>query len=267
MITKILFKNCVVDQVHVSTNTTSVDISSNNIPSWTPNTLLLANFFDNLIAGNIHNDGLDIVKFQLRRNRVGSLDVRILGEVPFDPENPETIVFQDYTAGAGDFVYSIVPFSTAGQPGQSSSLQVESDFNGVWIVDKNDNFVLGFDKQWDSKTSFDVTLNQKRVEIQNFSDYPSVYYLPGTHATFTISTLLTPTDWSFDDWKKIIAKVNSHIPLLIKSGSGDLYVCDVHSPRKTSWMIEAYRKNDPIQITLSCTEIMSYNEYMESGVI
>lgn len=267
MINKITIKNCVVDQIHVSSQTSDITVSSDNVPSWTPNTLFLANFFDNLIAGNIHNDGLDIVKFQLRRNRVGSLDTRIIGEVDFNPSDPDTITFQDFTAGVGDFIYSIVPFSTAGQPGQASSVQIESDFAGVWIVDKNDNFTVGFDKQWGSKAIFEVDLKEKRIEIPTFSEYPSVFYLPGQYATFTLSTVIIPKDWSFDEWKKIIDKINSHVPLLVKSGSGDLYVCDIHSPFKSSWMIEGYRRNDPIQITLNCTEIMSYNDYMESGVI
>lgn len=260
-----IFKNCVVDQVHITNAIGASEVSSNNVPQWTPNTLFLANFFNDLVAGNIHNEGLDIVSFELRRSRIGEMGSKTLGTLPFDAENPETIEFIDYTAGAGDYIYSIIPFSNSGDAGQASSIQIESDFSGVWMVDKFDNFTLGFDKQWGSKTTFDVTFNEKRIEIQNFSDYPSVYYLPGQHATFAITTLVLPSEWSSKEWAKIMEKIKTRKPMLIKSGSGDLYVCNIHTPVKSTWMVEAHRKSDPMQITLECMEVMSYNAYMEMG--
>ncbi len=254
-------KNSVVDELHIRERT---DILTDNIKIiWQRDTRLLAKFLNSLSAGNIDNQDIPIIKFAIKRRRYDELKNLILGYLPF--VNDTEIEYIDYTQPVGDFIYSVTPVSENGFEGKPNEVHVESIFTGVWLVDKNDNFVFGFDKQWDGELrALNIVLEQDRIEIPSLSKYRSVYYTPEEFARFTISALVTPTNYSFTEWQKLVSKLSSHVPLIVKSGSGDLYVCDVYSPQKSTWLVNAYKTVDPIVFTVSCMELMSIEEYLEN---
>lgn len=262
-ISNIEFKNCILDEVHIRQKVSDIDISTAK-ETWQLDTYLLAKFLNNFEAGNVDNEGLLITSFRIKRRNLGELNSITLAEIPYDPESTQTLIYYDYTAPVGDLVYSIEPVGENELPAKPNEVIHESLFTGVWLVDKTDNFTFGFWMQLGNGLSnLNVALQQKRIEIDTFDDYPGVYYFPGEHHRFTVSALVNPTDYSITEWRRIINKITQHVPLIVKSGSGDIYVCDVHSPQKSTWLINAYRKKDPVIITVECVEIMSYESYME----
>ncbi len=261
-IKNIEFKNCILDEIHIREKTTNIDNTAVK-ESWQLDSILLARFLNNLEAGNIINEGRIITKFIIKRRNLGELDNITLHEIPYESGIKQTLEFIDYTQSAGDLIYSIVPIDESGLDGKTNEIQHESIFTGVWLVDKNDNFTFGFDKQWGGEMrNLDIALQQGRIEIPSLSKYYGVYYTPEEFVRFSLSAVIMPSNFSIAEWNSLVNKITQHIPLIVKSGSGDIYVCDVYSPQKSTWLVNAYRKNDPVEISVECMEIMSVQEYM-----
>lgn len=256
-------QNCIVDRIEVREQTSNIDLSSTK-SDWQIDTVMIAEFLGNLEAGNVNNEGLEITKFKIKRRNSGELTSITLGELDYDAQNPTTLEFTDFTQPVGNLVYSIVPVGVNGLEGKESSKQITSDFIGWYIVDKNNNSVLQMNTCIE-EPSIAVQLNQNRIEIETMSEYPSVYYLPRRNHSFTLSAVIVPANYSVTEWNNIVTMIERHIPLIVKSSSGDIYVCDVSAPSKQMlFSANARRGYDYIQLSLNCSEIMSYSSYMNS---
>jgi hypothetical protein len=262
----IKIENCIVDQIEIREQTSDIDLTSTKGTSWEIDTVLLAEFLGNLEAGNVNNEGLVITKFRIKRRNSGELTNITLGEFDYDYLNPQTLEFIDKSLGIGDYIYSIVPVGENGLEGKPTEISlIDFSFTGVWLVDKNDNFTFGFTKQWDGELrTLDISLEQGRIEIETLYPYNSVFYTPKQFSRFTISALVTPSNYSITEWTNLVNKISEHVPLIVKSGSGDLYICDIYSPQKSTWLVNAYKSVDPVIITIQCMELMDYKTYMES---
>lgn len=241
--------------------TSGIDLSSTK-GSWQIDTFLLAEFLNNLEAGNVNNEGLIINKFKIKRRSSGELTNITLKELDYDYLNPTTLEFTDYTAPTGNMIYSIIPIGENGLEGKPTESSVSSEFCGWWVIDKNNNNIFPFIYQYGGENrTVDIALEQNRIEIPTMSQYPSVYYLPQEFVRFTLSAVIIPTEYSNIEWNTLISMITQHIPLIVKSGNGDIYVCDVSAPSKQV-MLNKFVNGDPFTVNINCCEIMSYLSYM-----
>jgi len=256
-------KNCIVDQLHVRELTASPPVDLTNIKDdWQPDTRLLAKFNGNLTAGNYDNEGVAINRFAIKRRISGETNNITIGYVDIN-SGTTNLQYIDYSQPVGSLVYSLVPISEIGLEGRPNEVSVESDFSGWWIVDKNNNVVFEFGKEFGSDTTVDVQLNQSRIQIDTLSDYPNIYYLPQKYHTFTLSAVVVPTKYSITEWNRLLAIINQHIPLIVKSGNGDYYICDVHTPNKQV-RLNRFPEADVFTVVVNCIEIMDVDEYFSS---
>jgi hypothetical protein len=72
---------------------------------------------------------------------------------------------------------------------------------------------------------------------------------------------MNPETYSFDDWSNMVTIITSHKPLIVKAGSGDIYIMDVNSPTKKS-LLNAYKGVDYYVMNVSATEIQDYYSFM-----
>lgn len=255
-------KNGIYDEVHIREKTDGID-TSNIKEDWQMDTVLLAKFLGDLEAGNINNQGVRIEKFAIKRRKLNEITPVTLGYKDF--VNNNQFVYEDYTQPNDDFIYSIVPVGENGLEGQDNSIQMSSNFAGFYLVDRDSNEVLPFNKFIGTEPSVGVGLTQGRVQIDTLSPYPSFFYTDQSYNSFSLQAVFLPEEWERigQKYDSILKQfVLSHKPFLAKGGDGSIYVVDVHSPIKDVPM-NTYRGREYMTLTISCTEIMDYSEYME----
>ncbi len=261
-ITSVKIKNCIVDEIHIRQRTDNLINLTSAKEGWQIDSYLLAKFLGNLEAGNLANSGIQIVKFAIKRRQVSELTPITLGYVDYDGTSVE---YTDYTQANGDYVYSIVPVGSNGLSGTANDVTASSSFVGWWLVDKENSKSLGFDKFLDSGApTVSTQLNQGRVQIQTFSKFPSVYYTEQAFHSFTLSTVIIPSEFetSGQNYMDVLNNfILNHKPFLTKSSDGRVFVCDVSNARFSSPM-NTWKQYDFGTISLDFVEIMEYADYM-----
>jgi hypothetical protein len=263
-INSIQIKNCIVDEIHIRR---SVDASVNLTSSkdtWQIDTYLLARFLNNLEAGTIDNGGLHVTQFAIKRRKLSEINSITLGYVPY--QLGVNVSYTDYTQANDSYIYSIVPVGENGLEGVPNEIQIDSNFTGWFIVDKDTNNILSFDKAMGNVGEVNTTLNQGRIEIKKMTKYPDVYYLPEGYHSFTLTTTIIPSEWerSGAEYTKILNNfITNPKPFLAKSSSGKIFVVDVSNPKVTE-PLNTWDGFDYFTLSLDCVEIMSTEDYMKS---
>ncbi|WP_211749703.1 hypothetical protein [Paenibacillus sp. Marseille-Q4541] len=253
-------KNGTYDELEIR-EATNVNTDSNK-SNWEADTRAIFKFIEDLEGGNIANNGLEIVSFQIKRRRLNELDGYTLATIPF--ENNKKIEYIDYTQPNGELIYSIVPLAENALDGKSVEIQTESMFVGWWIVDKETNNILPMDKSIGSMGDVETSLQQGRTVIETLTRYPTVFYSEKNYHEFSLSTVITPEEFNLSglEYEKILNDfIYSHKPCLVKSSDGRLFICDVHYPKESTPQ-NTWKDYDYKTITFDFTEIGGYDEYM-----
>lgn len=253
-------ENGIYDEIHVRENTVGMD-SSNIKEDWQLDTVLLAKFINSLEAGNIDNNGLEISKFAIKRRKVTETKPVTLGYKDF--VNNDEVVYDDYTQSVEDYIYSIVPVGVNGLEGLPNDVSASSSFAGWFLVDKETNTVIPFDKFLGSENNVDTNLTQGRVQIDTLSRFPRFIYTDQQYHTFQLKTVIVPSEWetSGQNYNNFLNQfIYTHKPFLIKSGSGEVYIVECSQPVKSAPQ-NVYSGRDYYEITITCTEIMDENDY------
>ena len=263
-------RNAIFDEVHLKEDANNINV---NKERWGITTRLLAMFRegDRLSAGNILNDGIKIEKFIIKRRRIGETNNVVVGEAPYI-EN-QRLDYIDYTQSNEKHIYSIVPLGENGIEGRPNEVEVESDFVGWWVVDKDENNVdhsdkiLAFDMFTDSNPMVSTQLNTGRTVIDTFSKYPHIFHTNQSYNSFSLTATFVPEEWDRGGklYERMIQDaVINHKPMIVKSSDGRIYVCEVSNPQMSNPQ-NSYKQYDYVNLTLDFTEIMDYEEYMNRG--
>lgn len=258
----ITLKNAIYDELHIREKTSGIDLSPTK-EDWQMDTILLAKFLGDLEAGNVNNQGVQITKFAIKRRKVNEIESVTLGYKDF--VNNNQFVYEDYTQANDDYIYSIVPVGENELEGQENNILVKSEFTGWHVVEKETNEVVSFDTYINSANEFSSQLNQGRIQIDTLGRFPSFFYTNQDYHSFQLTATFLPEEWrrSGFQYEAILNQfARSHKPFLVKGGSGEVYICDVSAPSKTAPQ-NVWTDYDYMNLTLSFTEIMTYNEYME----
>ncbi|MDF2789823.1 MAG: hypothetical protein K0S80_2921 [Neobacillus sp.] len=236
--------------------------------TWTNDMKILAKFGNTLEAGNIDNLGVKIVKFKVMRRESSQeqVDDIYLGEVEYDGVN-NSLEYTDSTQPNKGLVYSIIPVGENDLDGNPREVSIESDFSGVWIVDRNTNKTLVFDKAiGGSVGNIESTVTQDRTVIETFGKRPQVYYGGDTnYETFTLTTVVLPDDSERTEvkYKQILNNfILDHKPKIVKTDTGRILVCDISNFRTSTPMV-TWDTYDYIQISVDITEVDEYLDYMK----
>lgn len=251
--------NAVYDEIHIKEGVESM--SPIEKEPWKISTRLKAMFQGDLEAGNIRNNGIKIEKFAIKRRNIGELKDVILDYRDF--ENNKQFVYQDYTQPNDHLIYSIVPIGENGLEGLANSVNIESDFVGYFIVDRDTNEVIEFDT-FISNDSVETSLNQGRTEIFTMNKFPHIFYTNQEYHTFTLSAVFIPNEWerSGKDYQRFLDKfIRQKKPFIVKGSNGDIFVADIHSVNKSN-PLNTYKGRDYIEITVEGIEVDDYFDFM-----
>lgn len=253
-----------LSDVHIIVDYTS-DINVKK--TWDGNTKLLAKFKKNLEAGNIENDGIKIIGFQVNRRVKDTYDSIHVGDIYSDDAVliGKEFEFNDYTQPNRKLIYSIRPIGENLLTGNANELEIESEFSGWWIVDKDTDQVIPFDKSIGSVGSVDYGMNQDRTVIDTFSQYPQIYYNGNReNHSFTLQATFLPEDGerSGEVYERMLNNfIRQHKPFIVKSSNGNIFVMDISNPRVSTPM-NSWKNYDYIDFSVDALEIMTLEEYM-----
>lgn len=260
----------IIDELMIRTKT---DQGNTDIrETWNNDTVLLAKFASSLEAGNINNDGVKIVSFKIKRKLVTDLDSIDVGDVMFSGNT--NYDFYDYTQKNGNNLYTVIPIGENGLDGVPFDTTVASSFEGTWLVDKDTNNMLVFDKALSTTMSntgsiadISTSFSQSRVLIETFNKFPQVFYTGDTSfESFTLSTVLIPDDGdkSYSKYLDVLNKfINDHKPKLLKFDNGKAIIVDVSNPRTTTPMT-TWDGFDYIILSVDVVEVDSYENYFSN---
>lgn len=258
------FSSAILDEININSKTNQG--MSNVRSDWENSSIILAKFVNTLEAGNVDQSGVKITKFKIVRrlsNQQQNEDV-YLGEIPFSALEGD-LSFTDSTQPNSDLIYTIIPVGENSLDGTPQEVSISSNFTGVWIVDKDTNEVLVFDKALGQIGNVESTLNHNRTQIDTFSKYPQFYYGEQEFETFTLSTVILPEnkERTGNMYKNILKKfINEHTPKIVKTDTGRILVADISNVR-TSTPLNTWSGHDYIQLQVDVTECADYEEFMK----
>jgi hypothetical protein len=262
-INRVELRKCIVDEIHARERTDSDINLTSSKDIWQSDSYLLAQFLDNLEAGNIKNEGVKITEFAIKRRKIDEVNSLTLGYR--DYVEGSTVEYIDNTQPNSEFIYSIVPVGENGLEGKPNDIQIESDFVGWWIVDKDDiNNTVAIDKVInDSSPTISTVLSQGRVQVQTMTRFPQVYYTDEEFHSFTLSAAIIPSEFerSGTSYQKILDVIRLHRAMIIKGGNGEVYICDISNPRKNQ-PLNADKRFDYLEIQIDAVEINDYKSFM-----
>lgn len=261
------YSAAIIDEISLRSKT---DQGMTNIRNgWENDSAYLSKFINTLESGNLANDGVKIVKFRIVRrlaDQSQSEDIQ-MGEVSFTAGTNAELSFTDSTQPNQKLIYTIIPVGENGLDGQFKEVTVDSSdsFTGWWVVDKDTGNVLPFDSAIGSVGNVDGQLNQDRIMLETFNKYAQVYYGEKEYHSFSLTTTIVPKDLekSGNLYLDILTKfIKQHKPFIIKAENGMVYVADIGNTRFSS-PLNTWNGFDPLTITIDCTEVQDYEEFMK----
>lgn len=167
----IVISNAIFDQLYGNEDpniTTTKDLPAT--ADWDYNTLFNAQFNGNLMAGNVDFALRDVQAVRIKRTEADTYNWITIAEKK--TERPEDLSFNivDYLArGNQNYKYAIVSVQNDYTEGEYNISTVFSDFNGLWVCEKDTGYNALLDLE------MDTTLNQTTSNVVTLGNrYPYV---------------------------------------------------------------------------------------------
>ena len=138
-INEIELKNGIYDHLYVtkSINETASPISSD----WDYNTILIADFENDLQAGNVGYSAEQVSFMVVKRRKVGEFDWITLYAKAITSVDDFNFIFVDKTARSKqEYEYAIVPQMSTGELGEYNTNTIKSEFDGLFIINESQTF-------------------------------------------------------------------------------------------------------------------------------
>jgi len=170
-----LLGQILLDNIHAQNKSLTLaqiqNISLTQPQLWQVATNWLANYENNLEAGNIDN-AVPIIGWRLKRRRVQDSLLETIIDLP-----KETRVYTDYTPVNNEtYIYRIYSLSSEGE-GLGLGGQASTNFFGWFLINTNTGNMLKLDAGLGGglKTD-DIVVNQDFYKYNNFTEFPTISY-------------------------------------------------------------------------------------------
>lgn len=153
MIDEIYLYNAVFSHFNVSEDITITPDSA--VPTdWDVNTIADCNFDTNINAGSVGKvTDIPMNGFIFKRRELGSINWIDLAKKEVDSVADFNFSFNDFLVPSNrDFEYALVPIYNNGSEGDYLIQSIHTDFNGVFVFDKNNHMRLMANVSYDSGT-------------------------------------------------------------------------------------------------------------------
>ena len=118
----------------------SVTVASSVIPTeWDTNTIMIAEFNNTTIAGNIEFSTTTVSDILIKKRERNTFDWHTIMAKKIETVDDFNISGVDYYSKIGDYQYALVP-ALNGIEGNYNMKDISSDFDGIYIVNKNASY-------------------------------------------------------------------------------------------------------------------------------
>lgn len=134
-----------IDQIYIDEDIT-IPYSTDKPNEWRYQTVLNAKFNGNLEGGSVEADNIQIEKIRFQRRRWDELEWQDVAEIEYKPN--EKLLYEaidKYIANDFIYQYSMVPMTSTIMGNRIVSDEITAKFEGVFISDKNSNYMLLYD--------------------------------------------------------------------------------------------------------------------------
>lgn len=201
---------------------------------WDYQYVLDAKFQNNLEAGNIQNNGIEIAQIKFQKRLSDSLIWEDIAIVDFDTLQTIYTITDKYIKSNFEYEYAVIPL-TSGVTGKRTTQSITPSFDGVFLCDATTQYQLLYN------------LDLKDIEHVNPSSileplntqYPIIQYSVLDYKKGGIKALVLSTDTialNGNDINKRSEKINrdnlmkwlkNHKPKILKSSSGEYMIISI----------------------------------------
>jgi hypothetical protein len=130
-----------VDEISVQEGM-DVDITDESKKEWQFDQILLAEFKNNLEAGNIGLQGMPIQFIKIKKRKKEDLKWNELRHLPFDKNTKNYYYLDYYVSALEEYEYAVQPIGYGDVAGNNIYSEITSDFDGTWLMDKDKQYKL-----------------------------------------------------------------------------------------------------------------------------
>ena len=189
-IDSVFISNGIYDEFKIDETLDS--INSVEKEEWGIDTVLLAEFKNNLEAGNLTNQSIPIQYLRFKRRKIGELNWQVMIDIPFDKDIENYNIVDYYVENSIDYQYTLVPLVQSIE-GNGVVEEIEASYFNLFLTGRNGKGVLqNYPLRFDLNIN-EITLNQDIVFQKTLSSqYPSIMrgkskYLSGSFVADVIS--------------------------------------------------------------------------------
>lgn len=240
-LTNVQLQNGIFDHFTVTRDITSPYSSS--IPTeWDFFTIMNAGFNGNINAGNTDFIITEISAIKIKRRIVGTFDWLTLFEFPINSTADLKLAVKDfYNVNDEDYEYAIVPIMSSVE-GNYLTNEVHSEFDGVFICDKDDIFKFYEGVQYGTKESvqkigvYEPIGNKYPIVVSNASTDYEAGSITATILDPTYSTTRQINRKKGVDYQNILnVFLKNKKAKIIKDWNGNIYLVKVIGNPSTSY--------------------------------
>jgi hypothetical protein len=216
-----------------------------NKDEWGYDTVLLSLFTNETLleAGNINNNGVEVEYIRFKKRKADSLVWQTISDISFNSNNQLYSIIDRLVQSTEQYEFACVPL-TSGIEGRESTVQIQCDFEGLWLVDKTQGIQFYYDLEYGEIEN--VTQVAVHQPLQSLFPYVQTsatdYHKSSISATIISADTLNrnTTDGSQINIRQerllresIFAFLKNRKPKILKDGNGRYYmVMILGSPRE-----------------------------------
>jgi len=152
-------------------------------PSWDSDTVFLADFENNLTAGNVESNGGQLTNWIVNRKLAGETTLTRIAELDKDTES-----FVDYRVTNNEnVVYQIRPKTEDAIGLGLESNEVESKYNGWFLIDETNNIVYKFLLELNSGS---LGANTNQTVYETFNQFPTISQTDTNYITGSLTAIV-----------------------------------------------------------------------------
>lgn len=234
-ITNVKLTNSIFDHFNVTKNT-STAVSTSIPTEWDYDTIMNANFNNNIDAGNVNYLINQISSIKIKRRKQGDFDWLILATIPINKVEDLSFIFNDLlNQGNVTYEYALVPIIGEIE-GQYLINSIMSQFNGVFIGNAETIYKFLYEVKYSS--------NQRNQQVGVFQILGQQYPIVVANGALSYESGNVTATILNDDFEKTgiidraeIVKQKDALknfltdkkPKILKDWNGNIWLCIVNS--------------------------------------
>lgn len=147
---KLELKNMIVDEIYIDEDIT-IPYTIDKPDGWNYRTVIDSKFNNSLEGGSVQANNFQIEKVRFQRRLTDEVEWQDVGEIEYKPDDQILYeVIDKNIQNDFEYQYSILPITATVLGNRVVSDEIVSEFEGIFLSDKNNNYRLFYNIETDS---------------------------------------------------------------------------------------------------------------------